>query len=89
MDNEEVIDYLTEIKGVGRWTAEMVLMFAQGREDVFPADDGGIMAAMKNLFRIEANGRKQLTAEMQKIAECWAPYRSYACMYLWKYKDGK
>lgn len=89
MSNEEVIEYLTEIKGVGRWTAEMVLMFALGREDVFPVGDGGIIAAMKNLYRIRTNDKKKLIAQMHKIAEDWVPYRSYACMYLWRYKDGE
>lgn len=89
MENEEVIEYLTEIKGVGRWTAEMVLMFSLGREDVFPVDDGGIIAAMKNLYGISSPDKKKRITQMQKIAENWVPYRSYACMYLWKFKDGK
>ncbi|MBL7928345.1 MAG: DNA-3-methyladenine glycosylase 2 family protein [Bacteroidia bacterium] len=89
MENEEVIEYLTEIKGVGRWTVEMVLMFSLGREDVFPVDDGGIIAAMKNLYGISSPDKKKRITQMQKIAENWVPYRSYACMYLWKFKDGK
>ncbi len=89
MENEEVIEYLTEIKGVGRWTVEMVLMFALGREDVFPVGDGGIIASMKKLYGIKANDKKKLISQMHKIAVNWTPYRSYACMYLWMYKDGE
>ncbi len=89
MGNEEVIEYLTEIKGVGRWTVEMVLMFALGRQDVFPVGDGGIISAMKNLYGIKTNNKKKLIAQMNKIAKDWAPYRSYACLYLWRYKDGE
>ncbi len=86
MENPEAIEYLTQIKGVGRWTAEMVLMFALGREDVFSAGDGGIRAAMCSLYHLDAEDRK-LDEKMNRIAERWQPYRTYACMYLWKYKD--
>lgn len=83
---EELIEYLTEIKGVGRWTTEMILMFSLGRENVFPADDVGIQTAMKNLYKLKTLG-KEMKAEMHKIAENWHPYKTYACMYLWKWKD--
>lgn len=89
MENEEVIEYLTEIKGVGRWTVEMVLMFALGREDVFPVGDGGIIASMKKLYGLKINDKKKLISQMHQIAGNWAPYRSYACLYLWMYKDGE
>lgn len=89
MDNDEIIEYLTEIKGVGRWTVEMVLMFALGREDVFPAADGGIVSAMKKLYGLKTTEKKKLQALMHKISADWAPYRSYACLYLWRYKDGE
>jgi len=86
MDNEEIIRYLTQIKGVGRWTVEMILMFALGREDVFPMDDLGVRNAMLHLYGVQASGRQQ-KAELERIASRWAPYRSYACMVLWKWKD--
>ena len=87
MSNEEVIEYLTAIKGVGRWTVEMLLMFALGREDVFAVDDLGIQTAMIKLYKLDIKEKKKLREEMQKIAEKWSPYRTYACMHLWRYKD--
>jgi DNA-3-methyladenine glycosylase II len=89
MKNEEVIEYLTQIKGVGRWTAEMVLMFSLGRENVFPADDGGIISVMKKLYNLKTKDKKKLRKQMERIAEVWQPYRSYACLYLWKHKDSR
>ena len=89
MDNEELIEYLTEIKGVGRWTAEMIMMFALGREDVFALDDLGIQMAMKNLFELKINDPKRLKKKMIALSAAWSPYRTYACMYLWRWKDTK
>jgi DNA-3-methyladenine glycosylase II len=87
MRNEEVIEYLTQIKGVGRWTAEMLLMFALGREDVFAVDDLGIQNAMRKLYKLRKMEKKELKQTLQRIAEKWSPYRTYACMYLWRWKD--
>ncbi|RYG39693.1 MAG: DNA-3-methyladenine glycosylase 2 family protein, partial [Chitinophagaceae bacterium] len=84
MTDEEVISYLTPIKGVGRWTAEMLLMFALGREDVFAVDDLGIQNAMARLFKLDSTDKKTLKAAMLKRAKKWSPYRSYACLHLWK-----
>ncbi|CAN5366409.1 DNA-3-methyladenine glycosylase [soil metagenome] len=89
MGDEEVIEYLTEIKGVGRWTAEMIMMFALGREDVFAVDDLGIQMAIKNLYQLKINEKKKLKTKMLAISESWSPYRTYACMYLWRWKDAK
>jgi DNA-3-methyladenine glycosylase II len=86
MEDEEIILYLTSIKGVGRWTVEMILMFSLGRKDVFPADDLGIINAMKKLYNLRSTG-KALRLRCIKIAEKWRPYRSHACFYLWPYKD--
>lgn len=87
MSNEEVIAYLTQIKGVGRWTAEMLLMFALGREDVFSIDDLGIQNAMVHLYKLECGDKKQLRAELLRISGKWSPYRTYACLHLWHWKD--
>ena len=87
MSNEEVIAYLTQIKGVGRWTTEMLLMFALGREDLFAVDDLGLQQAVTGLYELKQRKKKTLTAAIVKIAEQWAPYRTYACMYLWRWKD--
>jgi DNA-3-methyladenine glycosylase II len=87
MSNEEVIVYLTSIKGVGRWTVEMLLMFTLGREDVFAVDDLGIQQSMTKLYKLKAENKKDLRESMIKISGKWAPYRTYACMYLWRWKD--
>jgi DNA-3-methyladenine glycosylase II len=87
MSNEELIEYLTEIKGVGRWTVEMQLMFTLGREDVFAIDDLGIQQAMINIYKIKLTDKKKLRARLLKISEAWSPYRTYACMHLWRHKD--
>ena len=88
MDNDEVIAYLTEIKGVGRWTVEMLLMFSLGREDLFALDDLGLQNAMIDLYRLDPSDKKQLKADILRVSEKWAPYRTYACLYLWRWKDG-
>lgn len=87
MDNEEVIVYLTQIKGVGRWTTEMLLMFALGREDVFAVDDLGIQNAMIKLYKLDNSDKKQLREDMLRISQKWSPYRTYACLHLWQWKD--
>lgn len=86
LGNEEIIAYLGQIKGVGRWTVEMILMFALGREDVFPIDDLGVRNAMVKLYNVKSANR-QLKADLESIAAQWAPYRSYACLALWQWKD--
>lgn len=87
LSNEEIIDYLTQIKGVGRWTVEMLLMFAMGREDVFAVDDLGIQMAMKRLYKLDDSDKKAFREKMMKISRKWAPYRTFACIHLWKWKD--
>jgi DNA-3-methyladenine glycosylase II len=86
MTDEEVIAELTKVKGIGRWTAEMFLMFRLHRPDVLPLGDLGIVNAMKRAYGL----RKPPTpARMMKIGESWRPYRSIACWYLWASLDNK
>jgi DNA-3-methyladenine glycosylase II len=87
MNNEEVIKYLTQIKGVGQWTVEMILMFTLGREDVFAVDDLGIQQAVCKLYKIDAADKKVMKEKMLTISKKWSPYRTYACRYLWGWKD--
>ena len=87
MDNESVIKYLTQIKGVGRWTVEMLLMFALAREDVFAIDDWGIQNAMIHLYKLDRGDKKQFQENLLHISGKWAPYRTYACLHLWQWKD--
>jgi DNA-3-methyladenine glycosylase II len=82
LDDEAVVDELTEIKGVGEWTARMQLLFSLGRPDVFPVGDLGIRKGMRNLY-----GEDLTRAEMVEEAARWAPYRSYASLYLWRVEE--
>jgi len=84
--DDALIDHLTQIKGVGRWTVEMLLMFALDRKDVFSAGDLGIQQAMKQLYQLEDSGR-ELKLRMVAIAENWRPYRTIVCKYLWQWKS--
>jgi len=81
LPDEEVIERLTAVKGFGRWTAEMFLMFRLHRPDVLPAGDLGIVNAIQRLYRL----RKRPDAKrVLKIGEAWKPYRSVASWYLWQ-----
>ena len=84
LSDERVIEELTVVKGIGRWTAEMYLMFRLGRGDVLPVDDLGIRSAMRRAYGMRALPKKD---RMHRIAEPWRPYRSVACFYLWKSLD--
>lgn len=86
MDDEALVKHLTQIKGVGRWTVEMLLMFSLERPDVFPVDDLGIQNAMKKHYTLDLSG-KALRQRMQEIAEVWRPYRTIASRYLWQSLD--
>ena len=89
MSNQEIIDKLVAIKGVGQWTVEMLLMFTLGREDVFAVDDLGIQQAMVKLYNLDTSNKKLLKEKMVKLADKWSPYRTYACLHLWQWKDMK
>lgn len=80
--DEAVIDELTDISGIGPWTAKMFLMFALGREDVFPVEDLGIRKGMQTVFEDDME-RQAMVAR----AERWQPYRSIASLYLWRVVD--
>ena len=88
MEPEAVIELLTQIKGVGTWTVEMLLMFSLGHENVFAVDDLGIQQAMIGLYKIKYATKKELKIKMQKKSAAWAPFKTYACMHLWQWKDG-
>lgn len=81
MSDEEVIDAIVKVKGLGRWSAEMFLMFRLRRPDVLPVDDLGIMTAIQRVYGL----RKRPKADrMRRIGEAWRPYRTVACWYLWR-----
>lgn len=87
MNNEEVIELLTQIKGVGKWTVEMILMFTLGREDVFAIDDLGLKQGVIKLYNLKETDKKLLQKKIEKISLKWRPYRTYASRYLWNWKD--
>ncbi|MEJ7736139.1 MAG: DNA-3-methyladenine glycosylase 2 family protein [Chitinophagaceae bacterium] len=87
MSNEEITESLTRIKGVGKWTVEMLLMFTLGREDVFAVDDLGIQNAMIRLYKLDRSDKQAFRENMLRISKKWKPYRTYACMHLWQWKD--
>jgi DNA-3-methyladenine glycosylase II len=89
MENDAIIELLTQIKGVGKWTVEMLLMFTLGREDVFAVDDLSIQQAMIKLYKLDDSNKKLLKEKMLQLAKNWKPYRTYACLYLWEWKDNK
>lgn len=89
MSADEVMDFLLPIKGVGKWTVQMLQMFSLGHADVFAPDDLGIQQTMAKLYGLDMTNKKELRKQMLDIAVQWSPYRTYACFYLWCYKDGK
>ena len=86
MSDDEVIEHLTQVKGVGTWTAQMFLMFTLKRENVLPTGDFGIRMAIKKHYK-----KRKLPnpIQMEKVAKAWEPYRSIACWYLWRSLDVK
>jgi DNA-3-methyladenine glycosylase II len=88
MSDHEIIDYLLPIKGVGKWTVEMMLIFTLQRPDVFPVDDLAICQKMVQLYGLTETG-KNLKKKLISIAENWSPYRSIVTRAIWKYKIDK
>jgi DNA-3-methyladenine glycosylase II len=84
MSDDEVIAALTQVKGIGRWTAEMFLMFRLHRPDVLPVDDVGIVKAVQRAYRLRTIPTPK---RLMRLGESWRPYRSVACWYLWASLD--
>jgi DNA-3-methyladenine glycosylase II len=85
--DEEIIAFLLPIKGVGKWTVQMLLMFTLGRENVFAPDDLGIQQGMQALYNWPTMPIKDLKIKMMGKAKSYEPYCTYACLYLWRFKD--
>jgi DNA-3-methyladenine glycosylase II len=86
MTDDEVVKHLTQVKGVGVWTAHMFLMFSLRRPNILPTGDYGIQAAIKKHYKKRKMPKPE---QMEKIAKSWQPYRSVACWYLWRSLDIK
>ena len=86
LPDEEVIKHLTQVKGIGVWTAHMFLIFSLRRPDVLPTGDYGVQMAVKKHYR---KRKLPKPSDMEKIARAWEPYRSIACWYMWRSLDIK
>ena len=84
MSDDKIVETLTQVRGIGRWTAEMFLIFCLGRSDVLPVGDLGLRRAMQQIYRLRS---PPVPEKMEKIARPWRPYRSVATWYLWKSLD--
>lgn len=84
LSDDEVIDELTHVKGIGVWTAQMFLIFTLHRPDIFAPDDRGLQLAIQNIYGFP---KPPSRAELENFAEKWAPYRSTACLHLWHSLD--
>lgn len=82
--NEDVIDELTEIRGIGEWTARMYLIFVLGREDVLPLGDLAVRRGIESLY---SDGSEMTREEMHAVAERWRPYRSLGTIYIWRHYE--
>ena len=86
MTDEEVIQHLTQVKGIGVWTAHMFLMFSLRRPNVLPTGDYGVQMAIRKHYKKRKLPKPK---DMEKIARLWEPYRSVACWYMWRSLDIK
>ena len=86
LSDEEVIEHLTQVKGIGVWTAHMFLMFSLRRPNVLPVGDFGVRSAIRKHYK---KRKMPNPKQMEKIAKSWEPYRSIACWYLWRSLDVK
>ena len=77
--------FVTSIKGIGNWSAQNLLMFVLGREDVFSGDDLIIQNAVSLLYGLDKSDKKNFRLEMNRISEEWSPYRTFACLHLWEW----
>lgn len=84
LPDDEAIASLIQVKGIGRWSAHMHLIFTLGRLDILPLDDVALIAAMRNVYDLPATAT---LAELETIAEAWRPHRSVACWYLYRHLD--
>jgi len=84
MEDEEIIRILDEVKGIGPWTVQMLLIFTLGRADVFPLDDLGVKKGVQSVYSLAEMPKK---VEMERFAENWHPYSTVASLYLWRHKD--
>lgn len=88
LTDDQIIQKLTIIKGVGKWTVQMILMFSLNRPDIFPIDDLVIRQNMVKIYEVTETGKAQIT-RLHDISAAWQPYRTHACRYIWRWKDSQ
>ena len=86
LSDEEAIERIVQLRGFGRWSAEIYLMFSLDRRDIFPADDLALQVALGRLRKLD---RRPTASESRKLTESWAPYRTAASLFLWHYYQGQ
>ena len=86
MTDQALIDLVTQLRGIGKWTVEMMLIFTLGRLDVMPMDDFGVRAGLMHLYALEGMPKK---IDFAKYTEAWQPYRSIGAWYLWRLADAR
>ena len=86
LSDEEAIERIVQLRGFGRWSAEIYLMFSLDRRDIFPADDLALQVALGKLRKLD---RRPTASESRKLTESWAPYRTAASLFLWHYYQGQ
>ncbi len=87
LTDDEIVELLLPIKGVGKWTIQMLLMFTLGRENIFAPDDLGIQQGMQLIYNWPTMPLKELKLKMLQQAKKYEPFCTYACLYIWQYKD--
>lgn len=87
MEDEAIIALLTQIKGVGRWSVEILLAFSLGRPNVFFADDLGIQQGMSIIYEWDTSNKKELRQLMLEKAKTYTPYSTFVCLYIWRWKN--
>ena len=86
LDDEEIIERITQVRGIGPWTVQMLLIFSLGREDVLPSTDYGVQKGFSLVYKTPAHPKPR---ELLEFGERWRPYRSFASWYLWRATDNK
>ena len=86
MDDNEVLKILDDVRGIGPWTAQMVLIFSLGRPDIMPSYDLGIQASVMRLYRLRT---RPTLEQIERVSKPWRPFRTIACLYLWRDRDGQ
>ena len=87
LNDDSLVAYLTQIKGIGKWTVEMLMMFTLGRENVFSLGDYGLQMGAKQLYQLDDSNKKLFLQQIEQLSKQWEPYKTFAARLIWRYKD--